>query len=201
MDFCTIGDIESFLQVTIPVAQQASAQRAITEATAVIKNYCNQVIEKVEGDAIILDCGGGTRVFLPEIPVIVVTDVVEDGETLVAGADEDYQLGQYGILHRVDQDWAVGIQIVEVTYDHGYDPIPDDVVGVCTRMAARAYQAGLRAAELEAVPGVTAMSLGDYSVSFGTEAGSGGEGVLGASAAPMLLRSEEEVLAKYRVKR
>ncbi len=199
MDFCTIADIEHFLQVTIPVAQQASAQRAITEATAVIKNYCGQVIEKVEDDTIILDCKGGAKVFLPEIPVLAVTDVVEDGEILVAGADEDYQLGQYGILHRIDQDWAVGIQIIEVTYDHGYDLIPDDVVGVCTRMAARAYQAGLRAAELEAVPGVTAMSLGDYSVSFGTEAGSGGEGVLGASAAPALLRSEERILDEYRL--
>ncbi|GAI69645.1 unnamed protein product, partial [marine sediment metagenome] len=90
--------------------------------------------------------------------------------------DDDYKLGQHGILHRVDQDWAKGIQIVTITYTHGYEPIPKDVVAICTRAAARAYQAGLKAAETDAVPGVTAMGLGDYSVSFGAEGGGGSGG-------------------------
>lgn len=199
MGFCEIVDIEEFLQVTIPAGSVASAERAITEATAAIQNYCHQVIERVEDDEITLDCVGGRKIFLPELPVIEVSEVIEDGETLIE--DDDYKLGQHGILHRVDQDWAKGIQIVAITYSHGYDPydsLPDDIVAVCVRAAARAYQAGLRAAEVEAVPGVASMSLGDYSVAFGTEGGGAGEGVLGASAAPMLLRSEKEILNRYR---
>jgi len=43
------------------------------------------------------------------------------------------------------------------------------------------------------------MGLGDYSVSFGAEAGRSAGGVLGASAAPVLLRSEKELLDRYRV--
>lgn len=200
-DFCTISDVEEFLQIEITDAGKiASCTRAIEEATAAIRNYCHQYIELVEDEEITLDCTGGNRLFLPELPVTEVSKVVEDEETLTAGADEDYQLGQHGILYRVGQDWEAGIQIVTVTYTHGYAlPLPDDIVAVATRAAARAYQAGLRASETEGVPGVSATSLGDYSVSYVGESGGGlGEGVMGASAARMLLLSEKDMLNRYR---
>ena len=193
--FCTLDELGDFLQIEI--TNGLAANRAIVEATAAIKNYCHQEIERVEDDAITLDCAGGTKIFLPQSPVVSVASVVEDGELLVA--DDDYKLGQHGILHRVDGVWTAGIQIVTITYTHGYATIPDDVVGVCTRAASRAYQAGLRAAELEGVPGVASLSLGDYAVTYGTEGGGGiSEGVLGASAARMLLLSEKDVLNRYR---
>ena len=198
MGFCTVTDIENFLQVTIhtDAVKNASALRAIAEATETIKNYCHQQIERVT-ETITLDCDGGYRVFLPELPVVSVASVVEDGEILTV--TDDYILSQYGILRRVDDDWAVGPQILEITYTHGYAVIPDDVVGVCTRAAARAYQAGLAAAAVGAVSGVTSMTLGDYSYSLGSGAGGGvGEGILGASAARMLLLSEKDILSRYR---
>jgi hypothetical protein len=200
-NFCTVAGIENFLQVTIhtdPV-KNASALRAITEATEAIKNYCHQVIERVASDVITLDCNGGSRLFLPELPVkpAGIISVVEDGETLTV--DDDYKLGQHGILYRIGDVWHEGIQIIRVTYTHGYAKLPADIVGVCVRAASRAYQAGLRAAELDGVLGVTALTLGDYSVSFGAESGGGvSEGILGASAARMLLLSEKDILNRYR---
>lgn len=201
-NFASIADIEAFLQVEIStVVQMASANRALTEATVAIRNYCRQYIEAVADDEVTLDGPGGSRLFLPELPVTGVGEVVEDGETLTV--DDDYQLGQHGILHRIGQNWADGWQIITVTYSHGYDTIPDDVAAVCTRAAARAYQAGLRAAEVEAVMGVASKSLGDFSVAFTPETAGGGvgEGVMGASAARMLLLSEKDMLNRYRIKR
>lgn len=195
MLFCTVADIEHFLQITVPAAKVDAANRAITEATAAIQNYCHQVLEAVAGEAIILDCIGGARILLPELPVNAVAAAIEDGDLLLV--DDDYKLGQHGILYRIDTTWAVGIQIIEVTYDHGYAVIPDDIVSIATRAASRAYQAGLRAEEMSAVPGITALSLGDYSVSFGGEGAA--EGVLGASAAPLLLKSEKLQLDRYRL--
>lgn len=195
MDFCTIADIEVFLQVTIPVAKLASANKAIDWATEAIKNYCHQQIERVAGDVITLDCRGGiTKLFLPELPVIAVASVVEDGELLIV--TDDYKLGQYGILHRIGNEWPEGIQIIQITYTHGYAVIPDDVVGVCARAASRAYQAGLSAAELAGVLGVTGLTLGDYSVQFGAAGAT--EGMLGASGARLLLLSEKDILNRYR---
>jgi hypothetical protein len=186
------------LQIEIASAVEiAAAETAIRMATAAIQNYCGQVLALVEDEQITLDSAGGPRLFLPELPVVSVAQVVEDGEILVV--DDDYKLGQYGILYRVDADWAAGIQIVTVTYTHGQDPIPDDAIDICTRAALRRYQAGLRAAEMDGVPGVASKSLGDYAVSYGSEQSTGaGEAVLGASAAPILLRSEKEVLSRYR---
>ena len=198
MGFCTVADIRAFLQIEIE-DDDASALRAIEEATEAIRNYCHQTISLVEDDEVTLDCAGGRRLFLPELPVLSVAEVVEDDETLTAGSDEDYQLAQYGVLYRVGRDWEAGVQVITVTYTHGYAAIPDDIAGVCTRAAARGYQAGLRASEVDGVPGVAAYSLGDYSVTFGAEGGGGvSEGVLGASASRMLLLSEKDALNRYR---
>jgi len=198
-NFCTISDLEKFLQVEITDADKiASCTRALAEATAAIRNYCHQYIELVEDEEITLDCAGGNRLFLPELPVTEVGGVIEDGEALTPGSDEEYQLGQYGILYRVGQDWTAGVQIVQITYTHGYAEIPDDICGVCTRAAARTYQAGLRAAEDGAVPGVAGKSLGDFSVSYSSGAGGVGEGVMGVSGSRMLLLSEKDMLDKYR---
>ncbi len=155
------------------------------------------MIERVANETITLDCAGSYRLFLPELPVILVGAVVEDGVALTV--TDDYKLGSYGILYRVDDDWKAGVQIVQVTYTHGYAVIPDDVTAVCARAASRAYQAGLAAAAVGAVAGVTAMQLGDYSFSLGSGAGGGaGEGTMGASGARLLLLSEKDTLARYR---
>jgi hypothetical protein len=201
-NFATIADIEAFLQVTITgdAVLEASANRALTEATAAIRNYCHQYIELVSGEAVTLDSPGGARMFLPELPVVSVASVVEDGEALTV--TDDYKLGQYGILHRIGRKWFEGIQAITITYTHGYATIPDDIIAVCTRAASRGYQAGLRAGTDEAVIGVTAKSLGDFSVSYGSEqSGGAGEGVMGASAARMLLMSEKDTLDLYRITR
>jgi hypothetical protein len=200
-DFATVTDIEAFLQlaITTPV-QIASAEMALKDATAAIRNYCRQFLEHVTGETIVLDSPGGARLFLPELPVLSVSSVVEDGELLVV--TDDYKLGQHGILHRIGQKWLAGIQVIEITYSHGYtiSGIPDDITAVCVRAASRAYQAGLKAADSTGIPGIASKSLGDFSVSFQSEAGGGtGEGVLGASAARLLLLSEKDILNAYRL--
>ena len=198
-DFATLADIEAFLQLDIITpAQIASAQMALKDATAAIKNYCRQFLERVNGEIVTLDSPGGVRLFLPELPVLSVSSVMEDGELLTPG--DDYALGQHGILHRVGATWATGIQIVAIAYSHGYAIIPDDIVAVCTRAASRQYQAGLAAADSGGIPGIASKSLGDFSVAYQSAAGGGtGEGVMGASAARLLLLSEKDVLNRYRI--
>lgn len=201
-DFCTVADVEDLLQRAISDADQVdSCERAISEASEAIRNCCRQQLDLVEDDEVTFDVPRArcTKLFLPELPVVSVASVVEDGEILVEG--RDYQLGNHGVLHRKGGYWAQGVQIVVVTYTHGYSSIPQDVVDVCTRAASRAFQAGLKAADGDGVPGVASKALGDYSVSFQAEQGGGvGEGVMGASAARMLLLSEKDILNRYRIK-
>lgn len=196
-NFADIADIEVFLQVAIDTDLKIlSAEAALRDASTAIRNYCRQVLDLVEDDAITLDSPGGMRLFLPELPVIEVSQVVEDGIILVPG--DDYKLGQHGILHRVGRRWSAGVQNITVTYSHGYAVIPDDIYAVCTRAASRGYQAGLKSAETDGAPGIASKQLGDYSVSFSAE-GASGEGVMGASAARILLLSEKDLLNRYRI--
>jgi hypothetical protein len=95
-----------------------------------------------------------------------------------------------------------GFNNIEIVYTHGYSVIPEAIKQVAIRSAARAYQAGLRARETEGVPGVAALKLGDYSVQYGSERGGGmGEGLLGVSAAQVLLDQERKLLDQYKHKR
>jgi hypothetical protein len=195
--FCEVADVAEFLQMDIPSEKAASVQRAIDAATAEIQDHCRQTLSLVENDDISLDVAPGqTRLLLPELPVVAVQAVTEAGRPLQEGTD--YVLGQHGMLHRIGRPWAAGIQNVTVTYTHGYATLPGTLVDICTRAAARAYQAGLRAEAQEGVPGVQAESLGDHSVTYGAE-GAGDSMVLGASAAPILLKSEKQALNRYRI--
>ena len=204
MAFCTIADMEAFLQITVSAIPAA---RAIEEATAAIKNYCRQVLELVTDDTYTFDVEPARwNLILPEMPVVSVSSVVEDGELLIDGTD--YKLANCGQLVRLTSSgnsrarWLPGTQITVVTYTHGYAAadIPDDIVAICTRAASRAYQAGLRAAEDNGVVGVVSKSLGDFSVGFGGEQGGGvSEGTMGASSARLLLMSEKDILDKYRL--
>ncbi len=195
-NFATIADVEAFLQLELTGEQTVAVERALTEATAAIRNYCRQHISLVEDDEVVLYPFGGWRLFLPELPVLAVSVVEQDGTALTA---DDYIWERSGILRRYpDARWVAGNTTVRVVYDHGYAEIPDDIVAVATRAAARAFQAGLRAAETAGTPGIASKSLGDFSVSYATE-GSSAEGVMGASAARVLLMSEKELLNRYRV--
>lgn len=196
-DFCSIEDVEEWLQIDIPEGKEGSASRAIAEASASIRNYCRQDFDEVEDDEATLDGTGTSKLLLPQLPVTEVTEVLVDDEALES---DDYVLGQHGILHRVGARWPAGIQNVIVTYSHGYDEIPADVAAICARAAGRAYQAGLRAEESGGVPGIASTNLGDYGVSFASEGGAGQEGILGASAAHLLLPSEKRILDAYRVR-
>ena len=209
MGFCTLIDMKRLLQIEIPAEKIESAERAISVSTAAIQNYCEQELQISVDDTATFDGTRRTKLILPQIPVVNVTSVVEDDDTLTV--TDDYILGANGYLHRISAYWAIGIQNITVTFTHGYripddgllvgSLLPNDVIDVCTRASVRIYQAGLRAASVSGVPGVAALSLGDYSVNYGSEQSSGaGEAVLGVSASPMLLRSEKEILDHYRDK-
>jgi len=190
--FCTQADLEMLLQIDL-TGHEAAAVAAIMEASAYIQTYTKQTLEQVEDDDATFD-GRGTdrRLFLPQLPVTKIAEVVEDDEPLTV--DEDYKLGAHGILWRIGAYWAEGIQNITVTYTHGYATIPDVIAAVCARVAARIYQAGLKAAQNGGISGVQAMTLGDYSVTYVSGAD---ESVQGVSAVPPLLPGEMALLDRY----
>jgi len=114
-DYCTVAQVENFLNLDISddADNTASCEQAIEWATEDIKNYCQQNIAFVEDDEITLDIPAGrSQILLPELPVASVTSVIEDDIELTA--EDDYKLGQHGILYRVNRNWKSGVQIVTI---------------------------------------------------------------------------------------
>lgn len=195
-NFAQVVDVENVLQQEILGAEKiAAAEFALRTASAAIRDYCRQQISLVEDDVITLDTRRGRYIFLPELPVVAVSSVIENGTALVDVGD--YRLQENGVLYRMHHSWYLGPQAVVVTYTHGRAVIPDMIQAVCARAASRLYQAGLRAEETAGVPGVVSKALGDFSVTFGGE--SIVEGTMGASGARVLLLSEKDLLDPYRI--
>lgn len=195
-DFAVVADVENVLLREITEADEiASCEYALLIASAAIRVYVEQFIERVADDPIVVNGPfNSSKILLPQIPVISVASVTETDILLTA--DTDYVLDpDLGILHRVGQFWDYGIQNIDIVYTHGFDPIPDTINGICARAASRMFQAGLKSAENEGVPGIASKALGDFSVSFATDTA---EGTMGASAARTLLLSEKDLLDKYR---
>ena len=197
MGFCSVSDVSTFLGTTL-VTDNAQVLQAILEATTIIQNYCNQKIEQVSAATILLDGAGSTKLFLPELPVTAITSVKVDGVLLAA---TDYALAENGVLWRLYGLWPIGARNVEVTYSHGYAATPADIKGVCYRSAARLYQAQLKATHQGLVPGLQAVSVGDWSETYEGDKAAAGESDKGVSAARTLLVSEKDILNYYRYKR
>lgn len=201
--FCSAGDLQDFLQLTI--SNNVAALRAIEGATAAIQNYCRQSLVYVAGDVVTLRARGQETLILPEQPVTAVASIVENGTTLVN--DRDYTWEPSGLLWRWGRSgwcWSSANPntpgAVVATYSHGYQVYPQPLREVCLRSASRAYQSGLRTAALAGVPGVQSEQLPDYTISYQPDTAAGGASSLGASAAPFLLPSEQAMLAPFRMK-
>lgn len=197
MGFCSVSDINTFLGTDL-FPNDAQALLAIGESTAVIQNYCNQKIEQVSDDVILLDGTGSTKLFLPELPVSSIKSVEVDGVLL---DPTYYALAENGVLWRKYGVWEVGARNIEVIYSHGYATVPEDVKGVCYRSASRLYQAQLKALRQDFVSGLQSVSVGDWSETYENAGSSSGESDKGVTAARTLLMSEKDVLNKYRYKR
>lgn len=197
-DFATIDDVELVLMREITEANEISAVNFhLGVVSDTIREYVEQEIDYVADEAIVLNGPLNTRsLLLPQIPVVSVSSITENDELLVAGDDYILDPGD-GIVYRVGRSWTWGIQNIDVVYSHGYETIPNSLVGVCARAASRLFQAGLKAADVDGIPGVASKSLGDFSVSYAVETG---EGTTGASSARVLLYSEKDILDKFKAK-
>lgn len=109
----------------------------LNQASAAIRQYCgwNITQETLTGAAV--DGNGRQRLWLPTLRLTDVAEVVLDGVTLTY--DVHYTWTSDGMLYR-QAGWPHSPRILSVTYTHGYETPPDDVVGVCLSIAARRFE-------------------------------------------------------------
>lgn len=137
----------------------------LESASAKVRRYLGQTISYVEDDEIIVRPRNGVA-RLPQRPVTDVSEVVRNGTTLDA---DSYAWTRQGLLYgpdninRFDLDLIWGCVPLTVTYSHGYEDIPADLVELVINLASRGVQSpGNVRQESETIGSYT------HSVTYGT---------------------------------
>jgi hypothetical protein len=142
--FATAVELEDFLQLESGTIKTATANLVLAIASGAIRSYVGWSIS--EETAELVTQGTGDNVIrLPTKLLTDVTSVEVDGDLLVFG--DDFRWTTLGRLRRIGARWPRVEQTVEVTFVHGYNPVPDEVKGLCLSLAGRLYNnpEGLRA--------------------------------------------------------
>ncbi|MFB4320668.1 hypothetical protein [Actinomadura sp. 21ATH] len=149
------------------------AETYLGVASAAVRDAAGVPISRVTS-TVALYGDGSSWLRLPGPPIVSVTSVVLDGETVAPDGDGGYALID-GRLFR-PYGWGVCAPVprpVTVTYVHGLAEVPADVVDLVCRMAATAI---VLAGEEDdgsglAVSNIAAERLGDYAVTYNGESG------------------------------
>lgn len=171
-----------FVDATDLAKFKAADQDAIVDQVqGSIRTYCGWHVAGLFTDhEVILDGRGSTAIWLPSLKVTAVTEVINEGVTLTA---DDYDWSADGYLElRNGYCWSRRPRQVSVKFTHGFDPVPEDLIGVAVGVAARA---------VASPSGATREQVGSVALGYGTF-----NGVSGGIA---LLEHEKEQLDQFRL--
>lgn len=168
----TVFDLEARLGREVTNEEQAEA--ALTDASAAVRSYTGQQFDLVEDDEVRLRARNGT-VVLPQRPV---TEVAAVTNVNAAAVEFTWDAGTSVLLSGFDVLRSFEVEpyrqnrplYVDVTYSHGYETVPEDIVAVVCQVAGRALG---RPPDANAV---SQESIAGYSYSVGGAAASGALG-------------------------
>jgi hypothetical protein len=173
----TAAELNAVAQTTVDAT---AADIALASASAIIRRWTRQTITKVADDVATLRVIDECELVLPQRPVVSVSQVKVNSLVLqdwVLSGDRLLRTGGWRRLPGTTTYPDPGL--VEVTYTHGWDEVPDDVRAVCLDLATMSVTnpAGLRS-----------VAIDDYSRTFAAE--TLGTGTLSAA--------HREILRDYR---
>lgn len=162
----------------------ARAAAVLDDVSAAVRSYTAQTITaETTTDRLTVH---NSRVRLPQRPVTDVNNVEDISGTMLAFTWDGLNKVTLSSSRVYQFDFEPPLllpDVVDVTYDHGYATVPDDLVAVVCNVAVRALSEGPEMA------GVTSESVVSYSVSYGP---------IGASGPLGFFAAEVRVLDRYR---
>jgi hypothetical protein len=169
----TVSDLEAYLNKEF--ADETIAEFALDIASDLVRNYVGHSISKILNDTVVLDGSGTQILMLPAAPINGIDIIEIDGEIL---SNTKYKWSKKGYVIRTDGLlWPSNPGSIEIIYNHGYDTIPNAIVGIVCSLAGRIT---------EGQSGIKQESIGSYSVTY-------------ADPTPYLRANEMAGLDNYRV--
>jgi hypothetical protein len=154
-------DLADRLGITLTPEQESRAFAVLTDASSVVRNYARQTFTLVEDDVAYIEGTAEQWLYLPERPVIEVTEISMGGAQLVDGqwnvqGDALFRYDGWNSRYYLSGGGWNQPNTIAVTYTHGYEVIPEDVIAVVCKIAQSTWlnPQGYRSANAGAV-GVT----------------------------------------------
>jgi len=129
-------------------------QTALQAASDRFRGAVRHPVSLVKQDRVELDGNGTAAVLLPAAPVVEVHTVQLDGNEIT----DRCSISRDGRLRRRGKLFPDRLGCLQVTYTHGYEPVPDDIAEVVIDQARAMHS--MR-------PGVSQVQTAAESVSFG----------------------------------
>ena len=152
----TVDDLSHYMQQTI-TADDTTATFLLLVASGMIRAYLGQTISQVIDDVEYVDPVNGSFASLSEMPVTAVSLVevtYDDGATWTAVPATAYKpsrrTGTISTRRSSTFRWPTDEESWRVTYTHGFESVPPEIIGVCCGLAARYYSTPI-AIELERI--------------------------------------------------
>ena len=192
--FAALADVEGLALTTLTTDQQARAETLLVQAANKIRSYTRQTFDHAVTTDKVRALGNLVR--LPQRPVIAVTGVKlidylgNEWPVPAYGFDgiDRLDLALYGTILNLPE--AVSLEgywsgTVEVTYEHGYTTVPQEIVDLNADLVARIFNS-----PAQGVVGVRSQGVGPYNVSIDPSTGGG---------LIVLTADDKATLDKYRV--
>lgn len=195
---CTRTDVENRLGGQDLTSDDTIITALIAAAQGHIEREAQRTLEAAERQET-FDPPDGPNVWLTHTPIIDTststpfTVTVDGTELASSGYSVDPESGRLTrVVNGRPRSWITfKVQSIVVDYEGGYSDVPEDLVDICARAAARAYQAGESASSV-GTAGVKQINLaGSDSVTFTDETSD-------VSTAVFLTPDEKEVARYYR---
>jgi hypothetical protein len=139
--FATAAELATRLGVSFNATETTDANLLLTLASSVIASEAGQEIALVEDDTLTRAGFAGSRLRLPQRPVVSVTSVTVNG-VLLPGSDYILDGDELilGTFWGPGSSWGSSMyDTIVVTYDHGYAEIPGIAKMLCLELAVRAW--------------------------------------------------------------
>ncbi|MFD7609715.1 hypothetical protein [Streptomyces sp. NPDC059828] len=132
--FATAAELAAATQADIP---EATADLALASASAIIRGWTRQDITRVSDDMVMLRVLNESELVLPQRPVVSVSQVRVNSLVLQDWVLSGERLLRTGGWRRLPGTTTYPDPgLVEVTYTHGWEEVPDDVRAVCLDLAS-----------------------------------------------------------------
>lgn len=169
---CSVADVEKQHNggAAYSANDTAVVENMINLATKYAENYIGRHIKtRSSADSETLDIEAGTQdIFLSNFPIVSITSVTEDGDTLTEGENNDYlKYENTGKLYKNNGYWVAGRKKVVVVYTGGYATVPDELKQWCIEVVGYMFdskQDGNLTSERVGQLSVTYASAGNNSV-------------------------------------